>query len=43
MRRVLFFGCTLAIILTACGGAAPSENAAEPSQYEMVTVYTAPT
>ena len=43
MRRVLVFGCTFAIILTACGGAAPSENAAESSQYEMVTLYTAPT
>ena len=43
MRRVLIFGCTLAIILTACGGAAPSENTADPSQYEKVTVHTAPT
>ncbi len=38
MKRFLLSGSLLALILVSCSG-----TASEPSQYDVVTVYTAPT
>ena len=43
MKRALFIGSILVMILAACGEATPSRNGVIPSQYDVVTVYTAPT
>ena len=43
MKRVLLIGIFLVMILAACGEATSSGNGEIPSQYNVVTVYTAPT
>jgi len=43
MKRVLFIGSILVMILAACGEIISSGNGVMPSQYDVVTVYTAPT
>ncbi len=43
MKRGLFIGSILVVLLAACGGAASLGNGSVSSQYDVVTVYTAPT
>jgi len=43
MKRVLFIGSILVVLLAACGGAASLGNGSVSSQYDVVMVYTAPT
>jgi len=43
MKRALFIGSILVMILAACGEVTSSRNGVIPSQYDVVPVYTAPT
>jgi len=43
MKRVLFMGCIVVVLLAACGGEPSLGIGLKSSQYDSVTVYTEPT